>query len=207
MLEKRTMWYVNKKRIQDEAEAVITFFNTETQKAEFFIPDDDVTAYELEGHEFCFSTKEEAEEARVRIKHELIDQMPAVREYLDTMQQVLQDEDENSFFRFKGEDYLGDIAYLLERSQNKLYTYDEYKEVRDLANMLGDYIDSGTINIKGTTIFHDDVKRIEWGNGCARLVLTDGTTLTTSNGAELLLVKRIFGCNYSDFTYTSLNKK
>lgn len=196
------MWMVSKNYIQDEPEANTVLIDSESGKIEYYGTDE---LYEPTKNLVFYNTKEEAEKGREQIKHELMDKMPEVKEYLNIMDDVRQDEDENSFFRFKKEDFLGYFAGRL--GDNGSYARDQWRLYEKLTDMLTDYISTGFVNIKADTFRKEDVERVKWGNQRAEIVLRNGQKIETCNTAEFKFIGRVFGYNHSKFTYKHLDHK
>ena len=112
MLEKRTMWVNWRNCPQDDPYTVTVLIDSESKEVHFYGEEE---LYQPNGLQVFYDTKEEAEAGREQIKHWLMDKMPEVKAYLDIMDDVCQDKDENSFFRFKLSDFLGCFAYKVER--------------------------------------------------------------------------------------------
>ena len=154
-----------------------------------------------------YDTKEEAEAGREQIKHELMDKMPEVRAYLNIMDDVCQDEDENSFFRFKLNDFLGCFAYKVEKFNKYSYSDEDYNTLDSLIDLMTDYIHTGFLTIRADSFRAEDVERIKWGSKRAEIVLKGCKNVETSNNAERMLIQKIFGYKRSRFSYTHLDKE
>jgi hypothetical protein len=135
-----------------------------------------------------------------------MDKMPEVKAYLDIMDDVCQDEDENSFFRFKLGDFLGCFAYKVERSNRYSYSSEDYSELDTLIDLLTDYIHTGFLTIRADSFRAEDVERIKWGSKRAEIVLKGGKSVETCNEPERMLIQKLFGRKRSQYSYTHLDK-
>ena len=204
MLEKRTMWVVWKNTPQDDPYTATVLIDSESNEVQFFGNDE---LYKPNGMQRFYNTEEEAYEGRVQIKHELMDKMPEVKEYLNIMDDVSQDEDENSFFRFKLKDFLGIFAYKVERYNRYCYSSEDYNELDNLVDMLTDYIHTGFLNIRADSFKLEDVEIVKWGSERAEIVLKKGKNIQTCNRTEYEFIKRLFGTSRSGYGYTHLDKE
>jgi hypothetical protein len=204
MLEKRTMWVVWKNYPQDEPETSTVFIDSESNEVQFY-GDDELS--KPNGMQRFYNTEEEAYEGRVQIKHEIMDKMPEVKEYLNIMNCVRQDEDENSFFRFKYEDFLGCFAYRVENYNKYSYSSKEYEELDNMVDMLTDYIHTGFLNIRADSFKLEDVEVVKWGSKRAEIVLKNGKNIQTCNRSEYTFIEKLFGTSRSGYGYTHLDKK
>ena len=204
MLEKRTMWVNLKNSPQDEPYTTTVLIDSESNEVQFYGEDE---LYRPDGWQLFYDTKEEAEAGREQIKHELMDKMPEVKDYLDIMNHVSQDEDENSFFRFKLGDFLGCFAYKVERFNRYSYSSKDYEEIDTLVDLLTDYIHTGFLTIRADSFRAEDVERIKWGYKRAEIVLKGGKSVETCNNSERMLIQKIFGYKRSGYSYTHLDKE
>lgn len=204
MLEKRTMWVNWKNSPQHDPYTTTVLIDSESKEVQFYGEDE---LYQPNGLQVFYDTKEEAEAGREQIKHELMDKMPEVKEYLNIMEDVSQDEDENSFFRFKLEDFLGIFAYKVERFNRYCYSSEDYNELDNLVDMLTDYIHTGFLNIRADSFKLEDVEIVKWGSERAEIVLKKGKNIQTCNRTEYEFIKRLFGTSRSGYGYTHLDKE
>ena len=203
MLEKRTMWVNWRNCPQDDPYTTTVLIDSESKEVQFYGEDE---LYQPNGLQVFYDTKEEAEAGREQIKHELMDKMPEVKAYLDIMDDVCQDEDENSFFRFKLGDFLGCFAYKVERFNRYSYTDEAYDTLDSLIDLMTDYIHTGFLTIRADSFRAEDVERIKWGSKRAEIVLKGGKSIETSNESERMFIQKIFGHKYSRYSYTHLDK-
>ena len=203
MLEKRTMWVNWKNSPQDDPYTTTVLIDSESKEVQFYGEDD---LYQPNGLQVFYDTKEEAEAGREQIKHELMDKMPEVKAYLDIMDDVCQDEDENSFFRFKLKDFLGNFAWKIERYNRCRYTEKDYSELDMLVDLLTDYIHTGFLTIRADSFRAEDVERIKWGSKRAEIVLKGGKSVETCNESERIFIQKLFGHKYSRYSYTQLDE-
>ena len=199
MLEKRTMWVNWRNCPQDDPYTVTVLIDSESKEVQFYGEDE---LYQPNGLQVFYDTKEEAEAGREQIKHELMDKMPEVKAYLDIMDDVCQDEDENSFFRFKLGDFLGCFAYKVERFNRYSYSSEDYSELDTLVDLLTDYIHTGFLTFRA-----EDIERVKWGSKRAEIVLKGGKSVETCNNSERMLIQKIFGYKRSGYSYTHLDKE
>ena len=204
MLEKRTMWVNWKNSPQDDPHTTTVLIDSESKEVHFYGEEE---LYQPNGLQVFYDTKEEAEAGREQIKHELMDKMPEVKAYLDIMDDVSQDEDENSFFRFKLGDFLGSFAWKVERFNRYSYSGEDYDTLDSLIDLMTDYIHTGFLTIRADSFRAEDVERIKWGSKRAEIVLKGGKSVETSNDAERMLIQKIFGYKRSGYSYTHLDKK
>lgn len=204
MLEKRTMWVNWKNSPQDDPHTTTVLIDSESNEVQFYGEDE---LYHPNGLQVFYDTKEEAETGREQIKHELMDKMPEVKAYLNIMYGVCQDEDENSFFRFKLGDFLGSFAWKIERFNRCCYTEKEYSELYMLVDLLTDYIHTGFITIRADSFRAEDVERIKWGSKRAEIVLKGFKSVETCNEPERMLIQKLFGHKQSQYSYTHLDKE
>ena len=203
MLEKRTMWVNWKNSPQDDPYTTTVLIDSESKEVQFYGQDD---LYQPNGLQVFYDTKEEAEAGREQIKPELMDKMPEVKAYLDIMDDVCQDEDENSFFRFKLKDFLGNFAWKIERYNRCRYTEKDYSELDMLVDLLTDYIHTGFLTIRADSFRAEDVERIKWGSKRAEIVLKGGKSVETCNESERIFIQKLFGHKYSRYSYTQLDE-
>ena len=204
MLEKRTMWVHWKNSPQHDPYTTAVLIDSESKEVQFYGEDE---LYQPNGLQVFYDTKEEAEAGREQIKHELMDKMPEVKSYLDIMDDVSQDEDENSFFRFKLGDFLGSFAWKVERFNRYSYSSEDYDTLDSLIELMTDYIHTGFLTIRADSFRAEDVERIKWGSKRAEIVLKGGKSIETSNESERMLIQKIFGYKRSRFSYTHLDKE
>ena len=204
MLEKRTMWVNWRNCPQDDPYTVTVLIDSESKEVHFYGEDE---LYQPNGLQVFYDTKEEAEAGREQIKHWLMDKMPEVKAYLDIMDDVSQDEDENSFFRFKLGDFLGCFAYKVERYNMYSYTDAEYNTLDSLIDLMTDYIHTGFLTIRADSFRAEDVERIKWGSKRAEIVLKGGKSVETCNEPERMLIQKLFGHKQSHYSYTHLDKE
>ena len=198
------MWVNWKNCPQDDPYTTTVLIDSESNEVQFYGED---VLYKPNGLQVFYDTKEDAEAGREQIKHELMDKMPEVKAYLDIMDDVCQDEDENSFFRFKLGDFLGCFAYKVERFNRYSYTSEDYDTLDSLVDLMTDYIHTGFLTIRADSFKAEDVERIKWGSKRAEIVLKAGKSIETSNEAERMLIKKIFGYKRSEYSYTHLDKE
>lgn len=206
MLEKRTMWYYDFEYPTSKPQSVTVFIDTKTNEVEVYDMGD-TECYTPREQDHFYNTEEEAFDAMDKRKHELIDMMPTIKAYLNAIDNCKQDEDEDSFFRFNEDDFLGDFAYKVQRYDRYNYTYEDYNNVNHLADLLTDFVQTGFLNIKADSFRREDVERIKWGKKRAEVVLKSGKTIATCNQSEYWFIGRLFGTNHSTFSYTHLDKK
>ena len=203
MIEKRTMVYVDFLYPDQQAKATTVIFNTDTQKVELYMEDDDW--YNAQENTHFYNTVEQAEKALDDHKRELIAKMPEVKDYLEAMSNFEPDEDENSPFHFDRKDYLTHSLWY-----NKYEDYWSERERRRLNKenkYLVDIIRTGFMNIYGYSFKIEDVGSIRWGKEKAELVLKNGMSIKTCNENEFNIVGYIFGNNVSKFTYKHLDEE
>lgn len=207
MIEKRTMWYYDFQYPTTKPMSVTAYLNTETNKVEIYDMGDQECYNPREGDHF-YNTEEEALDAMDKRKHELIDMMPTIRTYLDAIDNSSQDEDEDSFFRFEKEDYLGDhFAGLIERSRKYYYTYEDHREIEAMFNIMCDIARTGFINIAANSFKREDVDIIKWGKEQVEIALKNGKSVITRNNAEYRVICNLFGSNHSRYYYNYLNNR
>ena len=197
------MWVNWKNSPQDDPYTTTVLIDSESKEVQFYGQDD---LYQPNGLQVFYDTKEEAEAGREQIKHELMDKMPEVKAYLDIMDGVCQDEDENSFFRFKLKDFLGSFAWKIERYNRCSYTEKDYSELDMLVDLLTDYIHTGFLTIRADSFRAEDVERIKWGSKRAEIVLKGGKSVETCNESERIFIQKLFGHKYSRYSYTQLDE-
>lgn len=201
------MWVVWKNYPTDDPYEVTVLIDSESNEVQFFgdVESDDLS--KTNRRHIFYNTKEEANEGREQIKHELMDKMPEVKEYLDIMADVSQDEDENSFFRFKLKDLLGSFAYKVERFNRYDYSSEDYEELLNLVDMLTDYIHTGFLNIRADSFKLEDVEIVKWGSKRAEVVLKNGKNIQTCNRSEYKFIEKIFGKSRNSYTYLDKEEK
>ena len=204
MLEKRTMWVNWKNCPQDDPYTVTVLIDSESKEVHFYGEDE---LHQPNGLQVFYDTKEEAEAGREQIKHWLMDKMPEVKAYLDIMDDVCQDKDENSFFRFKLVDFLGCFAYKVERFNKYSYSDEDYNTLDSLIDLMTDYIHTGFLTIMADSFRAEDVERIKWGSERAEIVLKGGKSIKTCNAPERMLIQKLFGRKRSQYSYTHLDKE
>lgn len=204
MIEKRTMWVNWRNSPQDDPRPTTVLIDSESSEVQFYGENE---LYQPNGLQVFYDTKEEAEAGREQIKHELMDKMPEVKSYLDIMDDVEQDEDENSFFRFELKDFLGCFAWKVERYNKYCYSDKDYSILDKLIDLMTDYIHTGFLTIRADSFRAEDVEHIKWGSKRAEIVLKGGKSIETSNESERMLIQKIFGYKRSLFSYTHLDKE
>jgi hypothetical protein len=203
MIEKRTMGYVDFSYPNQKAKAVTVIFNTDTQKVELYMEDDDW--YNACENTHFYDTVEQAEKALDDHKRELIAKMPEVQEYLDAMSNFEPDEDENSPFHFDRQDYLTYSLY--HNKYDDGWSEQERKRLNKENKYLVNIIRTGFMNIYGYSFKVEDVESIRWGKKKAELVLKNGRQIKTCNEEEYNIVGYIFGNNVSRSTYSHLDEE
>lgn len=198
------MWVNWRNSPQDDPYTTTVLIDSESKEVQFYGKDE---LYQPNGLQVFYDTKEEAEAGREQIKHELMDKMPEVKAYLDIMDEVCQDEDENSFFHFKLRDFLGSFAWKIERYSRCSYTEKDYRELDMLVDLLTDYIHTGFLTIRADSFRTEDVERIKWGSKRAEIVLKGGKSVETCNESERMLIQKLFGHKQSQYSYTHLDKE
>lgn len=203
MIEKKTMGYIDLEYPQYEAKPVTVIVNSETGKVELYHPDDD-DWYEPRDCDRFYPTVEEANAVLEKYKQELVAKAKEVKEYVETMNNWLHEQEEDSPLAFDEDDYLpprnrqyDDTSYY-ENKNKKLQRENKY---------LCDIIRTGFINIKGDSFKVDDVMHIKWGKEKAEIHLTGDRIVETVNDLEFETIEKIFGYNLSNYTYSRLNIK
>ena len=133
----------------------------------------------------------------------MIAKMPEVKSYLETMRNWFEGTDVEDEIQFKEEEYLP-YCY---RPDNDDYYKKRYKELDKENDYLLDIIRTGFINAGGDTVKVEDIEQIKWGTDKAELCLKGDRKARTCNPTELNIITKIFGHNFSGFTYTRLNEK
>ena len=206
MIEKRTMWYYNFEYPTDTPQSATVFLNSETNEVEVCDIGDDTECYKPSDNYHFYNTEEEAFDAMDKRKRDIIDMMPTIKAYLNAINNFKQDDDEESFFRFEADDYLGDISYKVKEYDRCSYSCKEYDIIEKLADLLTDFVRTGFINIKADSFRREDVERVMWGKKRAEVVLKGGKTIATCNQPEYLFIARVFGSNHSTYSYPHLDK-
>ena len=111
--------------------------------------------------------------------------------------------DEEDEIQFKEEEYLP-YCY---RPDNDDYYKKRNKELDKENDYLLDIIRTGFINVGGDTVKVEDIEQIKWGTDKAELCLKGDRKARTCNPTELNIITKIFGYNFSGFTYPRLNEK
>jgi hypothetical protein len=204
MIEKKTMGYVDFEYPNYAATAVTAIVNTETNEVEIYQPDETSRDwYTPKKADHFYPTVGEATEALEKFKKEMIAKMPEVKSYLETMRNWFESTDEEDEIQFKEEEYLP-YCY---RPDNDDYYKKRNKELDKENNYLLDIIRTGFINAGGDTVKVEDIEQIKWGADKAELCLKGDRKARTCNPTELNIITKIFGHNFSGFTYTRLNEK
>ena len=204
MIEKKTMGYVDFEYPNYAAVAVTAIVNTETNEVEIYQPDETSRDwYTPKKADHFYPTVGEATEALEKFKKEMIAKMPEVKSYLETMRNWFESTDEEDEIQFKEEEYLP-YCY---RSDDDNYYKKRCKELDKENNYLLDIIRTGFINAGGDTVKVEDIEQIKWGTDKAELCLKGDRKARTCNPTELNIITKIFGHNFSGFTYTRLNEK
>lgn len=204
MIEKKTMGYVDFEYPHYEAVAVTAIVNTETNEVEIYQPDETSRDwYTPKKADHFYPTVGEATEALEKFKKEMIAKMPEVKSYLETMQNWFESTDEEDEIQFKEEEYL---PYCYRPDHDDFYRK-RYKELDKENDYLLDIIRTGFINVGGDTVKVEDIEQIKWGTDKAELCLNGDRKARTYNPTELNIITKIFGHNFSGFTYTHLNDK
>ena len=201
MIEKKTMGYVDFEYPNYKAVAVTAIVNTETNEVEIYQPDETSRDwYTPKKADHFYQTVGEATEALEKFKKEMIAKMPEVKSYLETMRNWFEGTNGD---QFKEEEYLP-YCYQLD---NDDYYKKRKKELDKENDYLLDIIRTGFINVGGNTVKVEDIEQIKWGNAKAELCLKGDRKARTCNPTELNIITKIFGHNFSGFTYTRLNDK
>ena len=204
MIEKKTMGYVDFEYPNYAATAVTAIVNTETNEVEIYQPDETSRDwYTPKKADHFYPTVGEATEALEKFKKEMIAKMPEVKSYLETMRNWFESTDEEDEIQFKEEEYLP-YCY---RPDNDDYYKKRNKELDKENDYLFDIIRTGFINVGGDTVKVEDIEQIKWGTDKAELCLKGDRKVRTCNPTELNIITKIFGHNFSGFTYTRLNEK
>ena len=204
MIEKKTMGYIDLDYPTYPAVAVTAIVNTETNEVEIYQPDETSRDwYTPKKADHFYPTVGEATEALEKFKKEMIAKMPEVKSYLETMRNWFESTDEKDEIQFKEEEYLP-YCY---RPNNDDYYKKRYNKLDEENDYLLDIIRTGFINVGGDTIKVEDIEQIKWGDEKAELCLKGDRKVRTCNYAEFNIITKIFGNNFSGFTYTRLNEK
>ena len=204
MIEKKTMGYVDFEYPNYAATAVTAIVNTETNEVEIYQPDETSRDwYTPKKADHFYPTVGEATEALEKFKKEMIAKMPEVKSYLETMRNWFESTDEEDEIQFKEEEYLP-YCY---RPDNDDYYKKRNKELDKENDYLLDIIRTGFINAGGDTVKVEDIEQIKWGADKAELCLKGDRKARTCNPTELNIITKIFGHNFSGFTYKRLNEK
>ena len=204
MIEKKTMGYVDFEYPNCAATAVTAIVNTETNEVEIYKLDESDTDWHTpDKADHFYPTVGEATEALEKFKKEMIAKIPEVRSYLETMRNWFENTDEEDKIQFKEEEYL---PYCYRPYGNDYYRK-RNKELDKENDYLLDIIRTGFINVGGDTIKVEDIEQIKWGTDKAELCLKGDRKARTCNPTELNIITKIFGHNFSGFTYTRLNEK
>lgn len=201
MIEKKTMGYYDMKYPNYEARAVMVMVDSETGKIEVYRYNDEW--YDSTDTDRFFNTVEDAEKSCKEFINYLVDRIPEVKSYLESIANLTPPEDEDNPLYFDKSDI---VPYQLRTEKNTYYKdTSEYYEQR--MNMLMSYVQTGFLNICGTNIRKDDVVRVYWGKKSAELHTKDERTIVTKSKKEYWLVGVLFGKNDSGYTLTRLNDK
>ena len=204
MIEKKTMGYVDFEYPNYAATAVTAIVNTETNEVEIYQPDETSRDwYTPKKADHFYPTVGEATEALEKFKKEMIAKMPEVKSYLETMRNWFEGTDVEDGIQFKEEEYLP-YCY---RPNNDDYYKKRNKALDKENGYLLDIIRTGFINAGGDTVKVEDIEQIKWGTDKAELCLKGDRKARTCNPTELNIITKIFGHNFSGFTYTRLNEK
>lgn len=201
MIEKKTMGYYDTRYPNEEVRTVTAMVDSETGKVEVYRYSDEW--YEPNDGDSFFDTIEEAEKSHDEFIKYLVDRVPEVRKYLESVANYTPPKDENDPLYF---DKYYMVPYQLRKEDD---TY--YREQRDYyeqrMDMLVSYVQTGFLNICGTNIRKDDVACVYWGKKSAELHTKDGRTIVTKSKKEYWFVGVLFGKNDSGYTLTRLNDK
>ena len=201
MIEKKTMGYIDLDYPTYPAVAVTAIVNTETNEVEIYQPDETSRDwYTPKKADHFYPTVGEATEVLEKFKKEMIAKMPEVKSYLETMRNWIEGTDE---IQFKEEEYLP-YCY---RPDNDDYYKKRNKELDKENDYLLDIIRTGFINAGGDTVKVEDIEQIKWGTEKAELCLKGNRKARTCNHTELNIITKIFGYNFSGFTYKRLDEK
>ena len=204
MIEKKTMGYIDLDYPTYPAVAVTAIVNTETNEVEIYQPDETSRDwYTPKKADHFYPTVGEATEALEKFKKEMIAKMPEVKSYLETMRNWFENTDDEDEIQFKEEEYL---PYYY-RPDNDDYYKKRNKELDKENDYLLDIIRTGFINAGGDTVKVEDIEQIKWGTDKAELCLKGDRKVRTCNPTELNIITKIFGHNFSGFTYPRLNEK
>ena len=204
MIEKKTMGYVDFEYPNYEAVAVTAIVNTETNEVEIYQPDETSRDwYTPKKADHFYPTVGEATEALEKFKKDMIAKMPEVKSYLETMRNWFESTNEEDEIQFKEEEYL---PYCYRPDHDDFYK-ERYKELDKEIDYILDIIRTGFINVGGDTVKVEDIEQIKWGTDKAELCLKGDHKARTCNPTELNIITKIFGHNFSGFTYKRLNDK
>ena len=204
MIEKKTMGYVDFEYPNYEAVAVTAIVNTETNEVEIYQPDETSRDwYTPKKADHFYPTVGEATEALEKFKKDMIAKMPEVKSYLETMRNWFESTNEEDEIQFKEEEYL---PYCYRPDHDDFYK-ERYKELDKEIDYILDIIRTGFINVGGDTVKVEDIEQIKWGTDKAELCLKGDRKAMTCNSTELNIITKIFGHNFSGFTYKRLNDK
>ena len=204
MIEKKTMGYIDLDYPTYPAVAVTAIVNTETNEVEIYQPDETSRDwYTPKKADHFYPTVGEATEELEKFKKEMIAKMPEVKSYLETMRTWFENIEEKDEIQFKEEEYLP-YCY---RPNNDDFYQKRYHELDKENDYLLDIIRTGFINVGGDTIKVEDIEQIKWGTDRAELCLNGDRKARTCNPTEFHIITKIFGHNFSGFTYTHLNVK
>ena len=202
MIEKKTMGYIDLDYPTYPAVAVTAIVNTETNKVEIYQPDEtSIDWYTPKKADHFYPTVGEATEALEKFKKEMIAKMPEVKSYLGTMRNWFENIEEKDEIQFKEEEYL---PYCYRPDHDDFYK-ERYKELDKEIDYILDIIRTGFINVGGDTVKVEDIEQIKWGTDKAELCLKGDRKVRTCNPTELNIITKIFGHNFSGFTYPRLN--
>ena len=185
---------INKVFIHLEAMEREVYYESSTGKVEFYY--EEGTCWDLPTCDtLFFDTQKEAEAARDRIKHEMMEMLPTLRNYLEMFAFAEPDEDPDSFFRFDKDhdifryDNNGTHYYedLYDRLNNRLHLNAK------IADMLAQLYHSGTITINNETFNKDDVTMVKWSKNTAEIVLKYFKTIKVDSQPEFEFLKKVFG--------------
>ncbi len=204
MIEKKTMGYVDFEYPNYAATAVTAIVNTETNEVEIYQPDETSRDwYTPKKADHFYPTVGAATEALEKFKKEMIAKRPEVKSYLETMRNWFEGTDVEDGIQFKEEEYLP-YCY---RPDDDDYYKKRIKALDKENDYLLDIIRTGFINAGGDTVKVEDIEQIKWGTDKAELCLKGDRKARTCNPTELNIITKIFGHNFSGFTYTRLNEK
>ena len=165
---------------------VVLYCNNEDD-SEFYYPDETCSFY---------PTLKEAEDALNNYRRDLMSKFKDTKKYLEIMENWADDEE---FDDIKRDEYLP--RHLI---SNDKYWEKEYKMCSRECEYLYNIIDTGFININGTSFKAEDVKQIFWGKTNVKLSLANGENVITDDETEHMIIKHMFGKNPSRRIFTNL---